>query len=197
MPSHDNEPAALPPQDRRLLLNLARDSIRHGLQQGRPLPVEVEAYPVTLQARRASFVTLNRNGALRGCIGHLEAIQPLVADVAENAFAAAFRDPRFPPLAAAELDDLEIHISVLTPATPMRFSSEQDLLQQLRPGEDGLILQEGSYRGTFLPSVWESLPQPQEFLRHLKLKAGLPPDHWSDAIQVYRYRTESFGDADH
>ncbi|HEB95866.1 MAG TPA: AmmeMemoRadiSam system protein A [Sedimenticola thiotaurini] len=196
MPSHDPAHTPLPPQDRRLLLRLARDSIRHGLETGRPLRVVTEEYPATLQERRAAFVTLNRNGALRGCIGHLEAIQPLVDDVAENAFAAAFRDPRFPPLSPDEFDDLEIHISVLTPAHPMTFDSEADLVRQLRPGEDGLILEEGPYRGTFLPSVWESLPRPEEFLRHLKMKAGLPPDHWSDRIRIYRYGTESFSDRD-
>ncbi len=116
-----------------------------------------------------------------------------MTDVVENAFASAFKDPRFPPLAAAEFDDLEIHISVLSPATPMMFSSEADLLRQLRPGVDGLILEDGPHRGTFLPSVWESLPQPLEFLRNLKMKAGLPADHWSDRVRVYRYQTESFG----
>jgi len=194
MHSHETTTAGLPPQDRSLLLNLARDSIRQGLESGHPLQIRLEDYPQSLQARRAAFVTLNRRGALRGCIGHLEAIQPLVADVAENAFAAAFRDPRFPPLTANELDDLEIHISVLSPATPLTFSSEADLLHQMRPGIDGLILEDGPHRGTFLPSVWESLPQPLEFLRHLKMKAGLPADHWSDHVRVYRYETESFGE---
>lgn len=195
MPSHETTTGGLPPQDRSLLLNLARDSIRQGLESGQPLQVRVEDYPPSLQAHRAVFVTLNRRGALRGCIGHLEAIQPLVVDVAENAFAAAFRDPRFPPLAAAELDDLEIHISVLSPATPLTFSSEADLLHQMRPSIDGLILEDGPYRGTFLPSVWESLPQPLEFLRNLKMKAGLSADHWSDHVRVYRYETESFSDS--
>lgn len=193
MHSPETSATGLPPQDRRLLLDLARDSIRHGLENGRPLRIKVEDYPPSLQAQRAVFVTLNRRGALRGCIGHLEAIQPLVTDVVENAFASAFKDPRFPPLAAAEFDDLEIHISVLSPATPMTFSSEADLLRQLRPGVDGLILEDGPHRGTFLPSVWESLPQPLEFLRNLKMKAGLPADHWSDRVRVYRYQTESFG----
>ena len=194
MHSPETSATGLPPQDRSLLLDLARDSIRHGLENGRPLHIKAEDYPPSLQAQRAVFVTLNRRGALRGCIGHLEAIQPLVTDVVENAFASAFRDPRFPPLVAAEFDDLEIHISVLSPATPMTFSSEADLLRQLRPGIDGLILEDEPCRGTFLPSVWESLPQPLEFLRNLKMKAGLPPDHWSDKVRVYRYQTESFSE---
>ncbi|HHH39926.1 MAG TPA: AmmeMemoRadiSam system protein A, partial [Sedimenticola sp.] len=124
--------------DRRILLELAEQSIRHGLATGRPQPVDPATYSRELQARRASFVTLERKGNLRGCIGHLEAVEPLVQDVAENAFAAAFRDPRFPPLAENEMGDLDIHISVLTPATPMHFTSEQDLLRQIQPGIDGL-----------------------------------------------------------
>jgi len=177
---------------RQTLLRVARDSIQNGLREGRPLRVRAQDFNDELQAVRASFVTLDRLGQLRGCIGHLEAYLPLVEDVAENAFAAAFRDPRFPPLAASELADLEIHISVLTPAEPMSFDSEADLLRQLRPGVDGLILQDGLARGTFLPSVWESLPEAEDFWRHLKLKAGLPENHWSDSLKVYRYQTESF-----
>lgn len=181
---------------RRTLLQVARASIAHGLREGRPLPVNPADYEPALQARRASFVTLNERGQLRGCIGHLEAIQPLVADVAENAFSAAFRDPRFPPLSAGEFDELTIHISVLSPAEPIHFRSQADLLRQIRPGIDGLILEEGMHRGTFLPSVWEELPDPAQFLAHLKLKAGLPADYWSDTIRVYRYTTESFSDQD-
>ncbi|MET0049326.1 MAG: AmmeMemoRadiSam system protein A [Sedimenticola sp.] len=177
---------------RRTLLALAEASIRHGLDKGTPLAVEVADYPEELQAERACFVTLNRQGNLRGCIGHLEAIQQLVKDVADNAFAAAFMDPRFPRLDPREMEGLEIHISVLTPAVPLEFNSEQELLSKMRPGVDGLILTEGMRRGTFLPSVWDQLPQPEQFLSHLKLKAGLPANHWSDEIKIYRYETESF-----
>jgi hypothetical protein len=179
-------------EERRVLLDLARSSISEGLARGIPLQVSVEDYPEALQALRASFVTLQSAGELRGCIGHLEPMQPLVADVAENAFAAAFRDPRFPPLRAPELAELHIHISVLGLAEPMQFDSEADLLRQLRPGVDGLILEDGWARGTFLPSVWESLPEPAAFLAHLKRKAGLPISYWSNQLRVYRYTTESF-----
>lgn len=182
------------PENRRLLLDLARRSIAHGLDQGGPLPLDPADYPEPLRARLAAFVTLNLGGNLRGCIGHLEAVQPLVRDVTDNAYAAAFRDPRFAPLAHRELPDLEIHISVLTPPEPMSFTSEADLLAQIRPGIDGLILTDGQARGTFLPSVWESLPQARDFLNQLKRKAGLPTSHWSDRVQVARYTTESFGD---
>lgn len=188
------EPGTLSAEERAILLDLARRSIAHGLDHGTALRVDPADYPEPLRAERAAFVTLHRDGELRGCIGHLEACQALVSDVAENAFAAAFRDPRFPPLTRQEASRLAVHISVLSPAEPMTFSSEADLLAQIRPGVDGLILRDGFARGTFLPSVWESLPQPRDFLNHLKRKAGLPTDHWSDRIRVERYTTESFGD---
>jgi hypothetical protein len=142
-------------------------------------------------------VTLHENGELRGCIGALQAYQPLAADVAEHAHAAAFNDPRFPPVAEPELALLHISISVLGAPEPMQFESEQDLLRQLRPGEDGLILQDGPNRGTFLPSVWGSLPDRNDFWRHLKAKAGLPPGHWSDTLKVSRYTTLSFAEPEH
>lgn len=189
-----NRPAgpSLSPEARARLLEIARSSIEQGLSEGTPLTVNPGAFSGELQAERACFVTLKRGGELRGCIGHLEARAPLVRDVAENAFSAAFRDPRFPPLTLPELEDLEIHISVLTPAEPLSFSSEAELIGQLRPFVDGLILVEGLNQGTFLPSVWEQLPKPEEFLRHLKLKAGLGENHWSEKLRVFRYETESF-----
>ena len=176
---------------RNTLLQLARDSIRYGLEHGNPLPVDISSFDEALQQNGAAFVTLQINHQLRGCIGSLEAWEPLVEDIARNAFAAAFRDPRFPPVSADEIDQLDIHISVLTPSREISFDSEQELLNQIRPGIDGLILEYGSHRGTFLPSVWESLPDRRDFLDHLKMKAGLPQDFWSDDIRVYRYETES------
>lgn len=119
----------------------------------------------------------------------LQAIRPLVKDVAENAYAAAFRDPRFPPLREAEMSDLALHISILSPSENMTFSSEDDLLSQIRAGVDGLVLQENGHRGTFLPSVWEQLPDKILFLQQLKQKAGLPANYWSDTIKVARYTT--------
>jgi AmmeMemoRadiSam system protein A len=176
------------------LLQLARASIQHGLQKGKPLPVDSKDYDSELQQPLACFVTLNEAQQLRGCIGHLSAIQPLVLDVAENAYSAAFSDPRFPSLQPSELDQLEIEISVLSQPQAMQVTSESDLLEQMRPQIDGLILEDGVYRGTFLPTVWESLPDKQDFLRHLKMKAGMRPDYWSDNIRVSRYTTESFSD---
>lgn len=178
--------------ERQVMLQLARDAIAHELHQYVALSVDPLAYPEPLRRVRATFVTLQIAGRLRGCIGTLEAHRPLVVDVARNAGAAAFADPRFPRLGRSELDQIDIHISVLSPARPMQFTSEADLLGQLRPGVDGLILSDGRHRGTFLPAVWEQLSGAEQFLHQLKQKAGLPPDHWSDTIAVARYTTESF-----
>ncbi|RMG33690.1 MAG: AmmeMemoRadiSam system protein A [Gammaproteobacteria bacterium] len=179
--------------EREQMLEVARRSITHGLEKGAPLRVDPRRFPEKLQARRACFVTLNRESQLRGCIGHLEPVQTLIEDVAENAFAAAFRDPRFPPLQANETADLEIHISVLSEPEPLPFEDEQDLLAKLRPGVDGLILEAPlGHRGTFLPSVWEQLPHPRDFLAHLRLKAGLPADFPLQQVRLWRYTTESF-----
>lgn len=186
-----NRPArSLPPESESRLIILARDSIRYGLTHRIPLPVDLTEIPPELAEPRASFVTLTLAGRLRGCIGSLEAVRPLAEDVAHNAFAAAFRDRRFQPVEDWELDRLDIHLSLLTPAEPMVFSSEADLLGQLVPFEDGLILAEGHRRATFLPSVWESLPDAVDFLAHLKQKAGLAPDYWSNSLGAWRYRTE-------
>ncbi|WP_242513461.1 AmmeMemoRadiSam system protein A [Halochromatium salexigens] len=193
MPSADSRPDS-PASQRTRLLAIARDSIAHGLEQGEPLALDPEQEAPALRAPRASFVTLEQDGQLRGCIGHLEALTALACDVAENAYAAAFRDPRFPPLSAEEWDRTRISVSVLTPPQPLTFASEAELLDLIQPGIDGLILSEGSHRGTFLPSVWSQLPSPEAFLRHLKQKAGLAPAYWSDRIQVARYHTDSFSE---
>jgi len=173
------------------LLDVARASIQHGLQAGCALKINLADYPKVLLECRASFVTLELHQQLRGCIGRLEATRPLIEDVAQNAFLAAFQDARFPPVTIDELTELEIHISLLSERVPVIFCSEQDLISQLRPKIDGLILEEGQLRATFLPSVWEQLPEPKQFLRHLKQKAGLAVGYWSDTIKVYRYQTES------
>lgn len=184
---------SLPEAQQQQLLAIAKHSIEHGLHTGRPLVVNLSDYPAELAAKRATFVTLHSGGQLRGCIGMLEALRPLAQDIAENAFSAAFKDPRFPPLTPEEWPQVSIHLSLLTPAEPVAFASEADLIQQLRPHVDGLILVENSRRGTFLPSVWESLPSAREFLRHLKQKAGLPADYWSDTLKIFRYTAEYIG----
>lgn len=177
--------------NRQRLLNLAKNSIQHGLQTAQPITIDLDNYSAELTEQCATFVTLKINHQLRGCIGRLVAVRPLVEDIAGNAFSAAFKDPRFLPLEAYELANLNIHLSILAPSEPMLFSSEQDLLSQLQPGIDGLILKEGHLQGTFLPSVWESLPKSEQFLRNLKQKAGLRPDYWSQNIRIYRYQVEA------
>ena len=179
-------------EHRQLLHDLAYASIKHGLETGEALEIDIKEYPAELQTIRATFVTLHRNLELRGCIGMLKPVRPLVADVAYNAWAAAFADRRFAPLSANELDDLDIHISVLGTPEEIDFVSEDDLVRQIRPDIDGLILEDGYNKGTFLPSVWESLSEPRAFLNHLKLKAGLPANHWSDRIKIQRYTVEEF-----
>jgi len=179
------------PEDREALLGVARASIRHGIEHGSPLPVDPDRFSPRLREPAACFVTLRWSGQLRGCVGSLEATRSLVEDVAHNAFASAFRDSRFQPLTEEEEADLEVHLSILTPPEPLPCLSEAELLSKLRPGIDGLILQDGPYRATFLPSVWESLEEPKKFLTELKRKAGLSEDHWSDGIRFQRYRAES------
>ncbi len=178
--------------DRKVLREVARRSVLSGLEFHRPLDVDIGDYSESLRQERATFVTLNINGNLRGCIGTLEAYRPLVVDIAHNAYAAAFSDPRFPPVGPAEYEQLDYHISVLSDTSPMQFDSEADLLRQIRPGIDGLVLEDNGYRGTFLPSVWEQLPEREAFLAHLKQKAGLPASYWSDTLKVSRYTVESF-----
>ncbi len=182
-------------QQQRELLRIARESIEYGLQHHDALAIDLNACDEQLQQQGASFVTLNKKGALRGCIGTLQPYQALVSDVGEHARAAAFSDPRFPPVTLDELADIVISISVLGKPRVISFKDEEELIEQLRPAEDGLILQEGAKRGTFLPSVWESLPQPRQFLQQLKRKAGLAPDYWSDSLEVSRYRTQSFSES--
>jgi AmmeMemoRadiSam system protein A len=182
--------------DRATLLKVARASIAHGLQHHQALPVNAHDYPISLQPLRATFVTLDLKDRLRGCIGTLIAYQALVQDVAAHGYAAAFTDPRFPPVSAAEIPQLVISISILSSSQPLHFQSEEDLLNQLRPGQDGLILHFGQRRATFLPAVWESLPNPAMFLMQLKLKAGLPLDFWSAELRIERYTTDYFSETD-
>ena len=191
-PSADPEAAMLSEEDRQILHGLAYRSIEHGLDTGKALEVDIDEVPAELREKRATFVTLHRNGELRGCLGILKPLRPLAEDVAYNAWAAAFTDSRFMPLTAGELDDLDIHISILGTPEKLDFSCESDLVKQIRPGVDGLILEDGLNRGTFLPSVWESLTDARDFLKHLKLKSGLPANYWSDNIKVSRYTVEEF-----
>jgi uncharacterized protein len=182
--------------ERSVLLDVARASIEHMLRTGRPLEVDVAAFAPALREPRASFVTLRGSGgSLRGCIGELEARRALVASVADRARAAAFDDPRFPPLRADELAALTIHVSVLHPLTPIEARSEAELVARLRPRVDGVLIDDGVHRATFLPAVWESLPDPCAFLRELRRKAGMPASSWPATLRAWRYTVEDFGTA--
>jgi AmmeMemoRadiSam system protein A len=149
-----------------------------------------------LEAPGATFVTLFKHGLLRGCIGTLEARRPLGVDVRANAVAAAFDDPRFPRLANEEFIDTSVEVSLLSAPEPMMADGEQDLLAQLRPGVDGLVLEFAGRRATFLPQVWDSLREPTAFLAELKRKAGLPIDFWNAAAHISRYRVTKWRESD-
>lgn len=165
------------------LLKLARAEIASKLGH----PAAAPAQSGWLAEPGATFVTLTRHGDLRGCIGTLEAHRPLGLDVRENAVAAAFRDPRFMPLSHAELDEIRVEVSLLSPAEPLAAVDERAALAALRPNVDGVVFEYGQARSTFLPQVWEQLPEPAEFLAHLKRKAGLPADFWSEQVRLSRY----------
>ena len=174
------------------LLKLAYETLSEGLNTGlRPI-IDSADYDIPLQKHKACFVTLYLNNSLRGCIGTLEAQQPLVNAVVDASHSAAFQDVRFSPLSAEELPAVETNISVLSIPEIIHLVDESELLAQLRPGIDGLILEDENHRGTFLPSVWAQLPDPIEFLAQLKRKAGLPANYWSRSVVVSRYTTESF-----
>lgn len=177
----------------RVLTTLARNAIARALGE----TVTDPPHPDWLRSPGAVFVTLTQQGQLRGCIGSLEAHRSLEEDLEENARMAAFRDPRFPPLTRPELKHTRVEVSVLSPAEPMVFSDEADALRQLRPGVDGVILQYGHHRATFLPQVWEQLPEPRQFIRHLKMKAGLPADFWDPQVRLFRYTVEKYEEGGH
>lgn len=183
---------SLSSEHHKILLQTARASIKQGLETGYALNINVSEYPEPLQEMRSCFVTLEIQHNLRGCIGALVATQPLIADVAYHAYAAAFSDPHFPAIQSREYALLTVHISILTKLELMQFDSEIDVIRQLRPHIDGLVLEDKSYKSMFLPTIWKSLPNPQDFLQQLKRKAGLPTDYWSDSIKIHRYTTESF-----
>lgn len=178
--------------DGSLLVSIARSSIAGTLGIRTSVPEEAPF----LHRPGASFVTLKNASRLRGCIGSLQAHRTLVEDVKANARAAAFHDPRFAPLSIDELPDTKIEVSVLSALAPLAFRDQEHALGQLRPGEDGVVLEFGRYRGTFLPQVWENLPTPEVFLGELKRKAGLPPDFWEDGIRLFRYTVSKWAESE-
>ncbi len=192
-----NDLAQLSEEEKRMLLNVARRSIEERLLAGRTLSIDLKDFPARLRDPGASFVTLTIGGQLRGCIGSVEAHQPLVIDVRDNALKAAFSDPRFPPLSRSELDRIDIEVSVLTHPEPIPFTDTEDLLRQIRPGVDGLILEYGYFRGLFLPQVWEQLPDRREFMAHLSLKAGLPADAYTyPGVTIKRFHVLAFSESE-
>lgn len=176
------------------LPTLARAAIASALTPSSPAPAVTADFPAVLRQPGASFVTLTRDAALRGCIGSLIAHRPLAEDVVHNARTAAFADPRFPPLAARELPEIRIEVAVLEPPRPLPASDLSTLKAMIVPGADGLVVECGRARGTLLPKVWESLPDPDIFLTALWRKAGLTPGTWPVGLRVYAYRTQAFAE---
>ncbi|HSO41538.1 MAG TPA: AmmeMemoRadiSam system protein B [Rhodospirillales bacterium] len=174
------------------MLALAKESIRHGLETGKALAVNASAFPAPLAEHGASFVTLHQDGRLRGCIGSARAVRPLAEDIADNAFAAAFEDHRFPRLGHGDLDALDISVSLLSQPRPIAFADEGELIRRLRPGSDGLIIAAGSRRALFLPQVWSTIPDASGFLAHLKRKAGIADDAAAD-LCAWRFVAASAG----
>ena len=176
-----------------LLRGIAQRSIEQGLDGRGPLSadeIDLGGLPGSLSQRRATFTTLMLDGRLRGCMGSLEARNPLAVDVAGSAYGAAFNDSRFSRLDRQEYPRIQLHISILTPPEPISFTDEEELLSLMRPGLDGIVLRAPGHSATYLPSVWESLPEPADFLGELKLKAGLERAYWSAEMEVLRYGVE-------
>jgi hypothetical protein len=179
--------------EKRTLLGLAREALECGVCGQKLSPLDLQSLSPRLQACGTSFVTLTINGNLRGCIGALEPCQPLVEDVREHAVAAALQDFRFPLVCPEELSQIKLEISRLTVPVPLEYCSPEDLLAKLRPGIDGVVLRDRSRRATFLPQVWEKLPDPIDFLDNLCAKMGAAPDLWRKKhLDVLVYQVEEF-----
>ena len=181
-------------EEQSILLRLARESIERGVRCEELPPLDLESLPLSLRQEGSSFITLTGRGQLRGCIGSLEAYQPLAEDVRLHALAAALKDPRFPPVKEEELSEIQIEISRLTRPVPLEYLDAKDLLAKLRPHVDGVILRDDTFRrATFLPQVWEKIPQPEEFLGNLCYKLGFDPDLWRyKHFEVLTYQVEEF-----
>jgi AmmeMemoRadiSam system protein A len=177
-------------EQRRIVLQIARGAIEQALGVGGAVAPPESSLPAWLREVGCAFVTLRRNGELRGCIGSLEAYRPLAEDIARNAVGAALNDRRFPPVTADELKSLDVEVSLLSPPVPLPCADEDDAMAKLRPGIDGVVIEFGRQRATFLPQVWENLPDARSFLRELKCKAGLPGDFWHPDLRVRRYGVE-------
>ena len=183
----------LTPDEKKILLHEARAALEHGVRGENQPALDLKSMPERLKETGASFVTLTIHGDLRGCIGALEPYQPLAQDVREHAVAAALEDPRFPPVTPDELGKIEIEISRLTLPVKLTYTDPEDLLNKLRPQVDGVILRDGFHRATFLPQVWEKLPDKAEFLDNLCYKMGTAPGTWRHkGLEVETYQVEEF-----
>ncbi len=180
--------------ERRQLLEIARQSIETGLQHGQALRLKGTDFDGSLAATLGAFVTLTQGDSLRGCMGALQSSDPLAQTTATYAFNAAFKDPRFAQLDAGEAKGVRIEISILSELEAFTVSDRKNLLSQLQPGIDGLLMEDGQYRSTFLPKVWEKIDSPSGFLQQLMSKAGLPVNYWSETIRFFRYHTVSFAE---
>jgi len=175
------------------LLDLAREAVRCAAREKELPDLDMETLPARLRRTGASFVTLNKGGRLRGCIGSLEARRPLAADVQQNAMGAAVRDPRFPRVRPEEVEAITVEISVLSSPEPLTYDGLDDLCDKLRPGVDGVVIERGWQRATFLPQVWQKLPEARQFLHRLCLKAGMASGAFaSGEVDVYTYQVEKF-----
>ncbi|MFZ7126335.1 MAG: AmmeMemoRadiSam system protein A [Desulfobacterales bacterium] len=188
---------ALNPEEGRLLIRIARKAISERFAQRGGCEELPEPLPERLTtACCGTFVTLSLDDRLRGCIGTLIDTEPLAVSIRKNAINAAFGDPRFPPLTLPEFERIRIEVSLLSPPEALKYSDADDLLGRLSPGAHGVILRKGAARATFLPQVWKQLPQPEEFLSHLCLKAGLPADTWRrEAVEIETYLVRYFEEA--
>jgi uncharacterized protein len=181
-------------EEQKILLRLARDAMERGMKGEELLPPELSSLPAALREEGCSFITLTLRGQLRGCIGSLDAYQSLAEDVREHAMAAALKDPRFPPVREDELSGIQIEVSRLTCAVLLGYQDANDLLTKLGPHVDGVILREVPYhRATFLPQVWEKIPDCAEFLNNLCYKMGMEPNAWRYThFEVLTYQVEKF-----
>jgi AmmeMemoRadiSam system protein A len=180
-------------EEGKLLVETARKTIQQALFNPKDNTDPGQVASPKFQERRGTFVTLTINGALRGCIGHIIPQESLIEGVRVNAMNAAFRDPRFRPLSKPEFEKVRVEVSILTTPKPLPYADANDLLAKLRPGIDGLIIRQGYHQATFLPQVWEQLPNKKDFLTHLCLKAGLAGDVWvQDPLEVHTYQVQAF-----
>lgn len=180
-------------ENKKFLLNLARKSIEYFMEKRELMNVDEKKIMDNLKEKKGVFVTLEKNGMLRGCIGNIQPVEPLYMGVLKNSIAAAFYDPRFYPLQHDELKDIKIEVSILSEPEKIEYKNSNDLLKKIKTGKDGIIIKLGNRSATFLPQVWEKIKHKEIFLTELCLKAGLKPDEWKKSrMEVYKYNVVCF-----